>query len=390
MAQGPKIVTARPLRIAIVPQPSRGWIGGVNYFRNLCEVLLRFAGSRIQPVLFLGTDVDPELATVFKIPGLEIHQNKSFDATAIRRRTILALGGVRDRLSVATFQSLNIDIIFETMAFFGSPSMIPSLAWFPDFQHRRLPEMFSWLVRARRDLLVRKLLAGGRTLMLSSRDAEKDAQTYFGANGRTAVVSFSLPAPTRHAGEWQADASLGIPHDFVYLPNQIWRHKNHELAIDALALLPEADRLSIVSTGAVNDPRDPHRFDMLQRRARDRGLGKSFLFLGLRPYSDVAGLLQSAVAVLNTSRFEGWSTTVEECKAAGVPMLLSDIPVHREQAEGVAAFFPPDDAEALAILLRGIKQGYLPPKPDALKADDRAAQFAAQFADAAEHALRNG
>lgn len=52
-------------------------------------------------------------------------------------------------------------------------------------------------------------------------------------------------------------------------------------------------------------------------------------------------------ALLNPSRFEGWSTTVEEAKAAGTPMILSDIPVHREQAPN-ARFVGQDDAPALA------------------------------------------
>jgi glycosyltransferase involved in cell wall biosynthesis len=50
---------------------------------------------------------------------------------------------------------------------------------------------------------------------------------------------------------------------------------------------------------------------------------------------------------VNPSRFEGWSTTVEEAKAVGTPMLLSDIPVHREQAPH-ADFFGTDDAAAMA------------------------------------------
>jgi glycosyltransferase involved in cell wall biosynthesis len=58
-------------------------------------------------------------------------------------------------------------------------------------------------------------------------------------------------------------------------------------------------------------------------------------------------MMIGANALLNPSRFEGWSTTVEEAKAVGTPMLLSDIPVHREQAPN-ARFFGTEDAAALA------------------------------------------
>jgi hypothetical protein len=58
-----------------------------------------------------------------------------------------------------------------------------------------------------------------------------------------------------------------------------------------------------------------------------------------------------AVAIINPSYFEGWSTTVEEAKALGQRLILSDIPVHREQAPMYATYFMPNDAKALADIL---------------------------------------
>jgi glycosyltransferase involved in cell wall biosynthesis len=66
------------------------------------------------------------------------------------------------------------------------------------------------------------------------------------------------------------------------------------------------------------------------------------------PYDDVQALMLSAAALINPSRFEGWSTTVEEAKSLGVEMLLSDINVHREQAEQNALFFEQDKPAQLA------------------------------------------
>jgi glycosyltransferase involved in cell wall biosynthesis len=59
-------------------------------------------------------------------------------------------------------------------------------------------------------------------------------------------------------------------------------------------------------------------------------------------------LMRHAIAVINPSKFEGWSTTVEEAKSMGKAILLSDIAVHREQAPDRAAYFPPDGAGLLA------------------------------------------
>ena len=56
-------------------------------------------------------------------------------------------------------------------------------------------------------------------------------------------------------------------------------------------------------------------------------------------------------SMINPSLYEGWSTTVEEAKSLGVPMLLSDIPVHREQAIGKAQFFDPHSVNDMASKL---------------------------------------
>jgi glycosyltransferase involved in cell wall biosynthesis len=52
-------------------------------------------------------------------------------------------------------------------------------------------------------------------------------------------------------------------------------------------------------------------------------------------------LARAAIALINPSLFEGWSTTVEEAKSLGVPMLLSGIALHREQAGTRAQYFDP-------------------------------------------------
>ena len=77
-----------------------------------------------------------------------------------------------------------------------------------------------------------------------------------------------------------------------------------------------------------------------------------FLPLGVVPYADTQALMAHSRAVINPSRFEGWSTTVEEAKTMGKTLLLSDIPVHREQSPKLGRFFGADDAPALAGHMR--------------------------------------
>ena len=45
-----------------------------------------------------------------------------------------------------------------------------------------------------------------------------------------------------------------------------------------------------------------------------------------------------------------------EAAAAGAPVVLSDIPAHRETLGGAAVFFPPGDAQALAAELERLSR----------------------------------
>jgi glycosyltransferase involved in cell wall biosynthesis len=172
----------------------------------------------------------------------------------------------------------------------------------------------------------------------------------------------------------------------VFLPNQYWQHKNHHVVAQALRLLRDEGRPAplILSTGKTEDPRTPAYFTEFEAMVRAQGLAADYRILGVIPRHDMLVLLAHSMAVLNPSRFEGWSTTVEEAKALGKPLLVSDIAVHREQVAGRpdAQCFGVDDAPALAALLAGLARQHAggaatshPPRPD----PDLYAAFTAQF-----------
>jgi glycosyltransferase involved in cell wall biosynthesis len=211
--------------------------------------------------------------------------------------------------------------------------------------------MFSLASRLKRDLGFRAQVGSSAALLLSSQDAERDCLNYYPeARGRTHVARFAVAIdgwPDVDAA-WARLRSAGIPEDFVFLPNQLWQHKNHELAIEAAGLLAEqGSRRVILATGYGEDPRRRgYRAELLARIA-ELGAGNNIALLGSVDHGLVKAMMICANALLNPSHFEGWSTTVEEAKAAGTPMLLSDLPVHREQAPE-ARFFGVEDPIALA------------------------------------------
>ena len=83
----------------------------------------------------------------------------------------------------------------------------------------------------------------------------------------------------------------------------------------------------------------------------EKGCWSDCMVLGKVGRGDILQLLRRATVLVQPSRFEGWNTTVEDAKALGCPVILSDLAVHREQCPDSLGFFSCDDAHALAEII---------------------------------------
>lgn len=332
------------------------WTGGRVYLLNLLRAIAIHERDRLAPFVFAGTDIDSrELAEFQALPDVQLVASPTWSEA--RRRTELASAVVlgRDAKAYREMRDRGIDVFFESARYFGWRPGIPMIAWIPDLQHRALRHMFSPAGWWKRELGIRAQLAGGRLIMLSSESACADLERWYpGTFGHTRVVRFAVPAGFEVADERVRSivASYGLPQSYFFLPNQFWRHKNHSLVLDALLRSRKRRReIVVVATGKGNDPRAPGYFDEFSRRVQREDLGEQFRHLGVLPYEHLGPLLAASMALLNPSLFEGWSTTVEEARALGVPAILSDLPVHREQMGDAATYFDPHDPESLASAL---------------------------------------
>ena len=229
-------------------------------------------------------------------------------------------------------------------------------------------------------------IASGRTVMLSSESSHRDFRKFYpGAKNEVCVVRFATrPSPAfLTANPAEIVAQYQLPEKYFYLPNQFYTHKNHQVVVDALAILAQRGFDAVVcASGSTEDRRERGYFDEVMAQVRSRGLEKRFRHLGMIPLSHVYALLRACTGLINPSRSEGWSTTVEEAKSFGVPMILSDLDVHREQTAGTASYFGTDDPATLADHLMRVSQNSGAPLIRSLVPghDDRVAAFAADFA----------
>lgn len=383
------------MRVAFTLIGGKDWTGGYNYLLNLLHVLGQHRMDRLSPVLFVGEAcTEGDIASLAAIPGLELVRTPLLNAS---RRTVSLIQAMllgRDVSVRRLFQAHRIDVVFESAQFFGWRLGIPAIAWIPDFQHKVLPHLFSRSAWWKREIGFRAQVLGGRTIMLSSGDARRACEQHYpSARGRTRTVHFAvLPNSRIPYSEARTIAdSYGLPEQYFFMPNQFWRHKNHGLVLEALMILRQhGSRVVVAASGKQSDPRAPDYFPSFQERLEQAGMQDMFRLLGMIPYPHLASLMRASTALLNPSLFEGWSTTVEEAKSMGTPMLLSDLDVHREQMGEDACYFDRHSAKSLADALDGFVP--LDESQRALRAEaareaalQRVERFARDFADLAGH-----
>jgi glycosyltransferase involved in cell wall biosynthesis len=106
-------------------------------------------------------------------------------------------------------------------------------------------------------------------------------------------------------------------------------------------------------TGLPADYRDRNNETMsrILQAIASAGLSSDVTVLGLVQDSDVGNLMRAAAVLIQPSLFEGWSLAIQDAKALGVPIICSDIPLHREQVPQACGFFRTDRPAELAELL---------------------------------------
>jgi glycosyltransferase involved in cell wall biosynthesis len=113
-------------------------------------------------------------------------------------------------------------------------------------------------------------------------------------------------------------------------------HKNQELLLRALPLLPEDALLALVGHA------EPYEAK-LHRMAHELGLERRVRFIGYVSDADLEGLWRSAACAAFPSLGEGFGLPVLEAMARGVPVACSDLPVLREVGGEVPHYFAPGD-----------------------------------------------
>jgi hypothetical protein len=362
------------LRIGVVDQTVSGWAAAAVYSRMTLRSLeaacdaegpqlffISSAGngsklpgeSRAKAMQVTTADYLPaeqQLRQLFRLP----EKSGAFRGES-RLRKALRLTSKSDPFGIALENK--IDVLLPLLDLPPWNIKAGTIGWIPDFQHLHLPEFFSQADLQRKNSSTRRLAERATIVMLSSQSALNDFVRFAPDHAHKArVASFpsTLVFEALAADPGATRNKYNLPEKFVLVANQFWAHKNHALVVQALDLLHRKGiDIPVVMTGLPSDHRDPTNktLSSLLQAIAVAGLNRQVTILGLVPYGDLIGLMRTAALILQPSRFEGWSTVVQDAVALGRPLLCSDLPVHREQVPDALGFFPSDTPEVLAALL---------------------------------------
>jgi glycosyltransferase involved in cell wall biosynthesis len=334
----------------------RKWIGGRYYLQHQVRAVSTLPeGERVRLVdaSWMNPPADDPFAEVRTLLDgqVVITPPSSLHGRAVRKiRNIL-----RSRADAGDlFANAGVDVLFPIAP--CDNAGIPLVFWMPDFQPWRMPELFTAEMREWYFNHYRTNGEIAARIALSSEDGRRDLETYFPEFAEKARVLRFCSAPSADwtaADPVEAAAKYNLPEKFFVLSNQFSDHKNHLIVFEAVRILREEGlHVTLACTGSTFGFRGGQYFQAVTEFLEENDLSNSIRILGLIDRADQVALMRRSIGMLQPSKFEGWSTVIEDAKTLGKSLLASDISVHREQAPPRARYLPVDQPEAWAHAMR--------------------------------------
>ena len=242
------------------------------------------------------------------------------------------------------------------------------LVWFPtyiedvslpfvcqvfDLEHRMkpwFPEVSAHGEWEHRERHYRRYLPKATAVIVAGETGRQQVARFYGVPPENCLPlphptpDFALRAADQEPRPVELVRARGVRGPYLLYPAQLWAHKNHPAALDALGeVRSRGVDMSFVFVGS-----DKGRLDDLRTAAAGRGLADAVHFLGYVSEEELVALYQHAHALVYPSRFGPENLPPLEAIALGCPAIVADVPGAAEQLGDAALVVDPDDSRAVA------------------------------------------
>lgn len=162
------------------------------------------------------------------------------------------------------------------------------------------------------------------------------------------------PRPREEVDAARAEVGLTPGQDYIVYAAGISPHKDLTTLLEAHASVVRTGPTppALVIAGDLETAQHVSSAPRLRSTVRRLGLEGSVQLPGFVPDPTLAALYSGATVGVVTSLAEGFGLPAVEAAACGCPMVLSDLPSHRETLGDAALFAPPASASAVAEQVR--------------------------------------
>ena len=154
------------------------------------------------------------------------------------------------------------------------------------------------------------------------------------------VVHHGVTPPSTPINSHKIIEAFGLTQrNYALFVGRLVPEKNIETLIEAFNAMPDL-KLALVGAPTYTES---YALGLKQMVSSNRNI----IFLGELRGADLAAVYSLASFLIHPSLNEGLGLVVIEAMAYGLPVILSDIPAHREIAETAAIYFDPSDSSAI-------------------------------------------
>lgn len=341
-------------RLGLIYNNDNQWIGGTYYTMNLIHAMnVLNENQKPEIVAFSNIDDFDKLQKETNYPYLIFEKldqgNLNLITRIINKITYKTLKKVIFKQQYKGY--LDALFIMQRSGYLESVPFENRIYWIPDFQDKHYPEFFTPEGLAKKHERSQWISDYAENIILSSEAVKKDWETYYpDYKGKTKVVHFAVTHPEYDSLEIdELKSKFNLPEKYFFSPNQFWAHKNHMVVIQAAERLKQKGKPMVIAfSGKENDSRNPEYTEKLKAYVKENDLEDVVRFLGFLDRREQLKLMKHAVAVIQPSLFEGWSTVIEDAMAMNQRIIASDLEVNIEQLGEKGMYFERHDPAILA------------------------------------------
>ncbi|HEY8768938.1 MAG TPA: glycosyltransferase family 1 protein [Thermoleophilaceae bacterium] len=236
--------------------------------------------------------------------------------------------------------------LFPSVASYFPVTSVPTLVGVHDVPSQRP----SKLVRSLKARLAVRHAARVFTVSVSSRAS---VASRFGIpTSRLSVVPQAADPVFHPRTEWSRGVVERLelePGRFIVYAAGLDPHKDVETLLLAHARLCRrgGEAPILVLAGDLEERGQAAAVESIRGLIAELGTGSSIVLPGFVPDEELADLYSACGAVAIPSLAESFGLPAVEAAACGAALVLSELPVHRENLDGAALFFKPGDVEGL-------------------------------------------